>query len=99
VATFSASQSTGDKKDLEARCEQIRQAMENTTSDYDREKLQERLAKLSGEARRSLGFCCVTQPIKGWQERLAKLSGEAGRLLTYRLPVGLCALALAGEAG
>eukprot|EP00879_Flechtneria_rotunda_P029549 GHRR01031967.1.p1 GENE.GHRR01031967.1~~GHRR01031967.1.p1 ORF type:complete len:494 (+),score=182.59 GHRR01031967.1:104-1483(+) len=38
----------GDKKDLEARCEQIRQAMENTTSDYDREKLQERLAKLSG---------------------------------------------------
>jgi hypothetical protein len=39
----------GDKKDLEARCEQIRQAMEATTSDYDREKLQERLAKLSGE--------------------------------------------------
>ncbi|WIA33427.1 hypothetical protein OEZ86_006559 [Tetradesmus obliquus] len=38
----------GDKKDLEARCEQIRQAMEATTSDYDREKLQERLAKLSG---------------------------------------------------
>jgi chaperonin GroEL (HSP60 family) len=38
----------GEKKELEARCEQIRQAMEQTTSDYDREKLQERLAKLSG---------------------------------------------------
>jgi hypothetical protein len=39
----------GEKKELEARCEQIRQSMETTTSDYDREKLQERLAKLSGE--------------------------------------------------
>lgn len=38
----------GEKKDIEARCEQIRQAMETTTSDYDRDKLQERLAKLSG---------------------------------------------------
>lgn len=39
---------SGEKKELEARCEQIRQSMETTTSDYDREKLQERLAKLSG---------------------------------------------------
>jgi chaperonin GroEL len=38
----------GEKKDIESRCEQIRQAMETTTSDYDRDKLQERLAKLSG---------------------------------------------------
>ncbi len=38
----------GDKKTIEARCSQIRTQMENTTSDYDREKLQERLAKLSG---------------------------------------------------
>lgn len=38
----------GEKPSIEARCEQIRQAMELTTSDYDREKLQERLAKLSG---------------------------------------------------
>jgi len=45
----------GEKKDLEARCEQIRQAMEQTTSDYDREKLQERLAKLSGETRGGRG--------------------------------------------
>jgi len=39
---------SGKKKDIEARCTQIRQQSENTTSDYDREKLQERLAKLAG---------------------------------------------------
>ncbi len=38
----------GKKKEIEARCNQIRQQMEDTTSDYDREKLQERLAKLAG---------------------------------------------------
>ncbi|MER2520569.1 MAG: chaperonin GroEL [Bdellovibrionales bacterium] len=38
----------GKKKDIEARCAQIRQQIEETTSDYDREKLQERLAKLAG---------------------------------------------------
>ena len=38
----------GKKKDLKARVEQIRNTIERTTSDYDREKLQERLAKLTG---------------------------------------------------
>jgi chaperonin GroEL len=38
----------GKKQDIEARVAQIRQQIEDTTSDYDREKLQERLAKLSG---------------------------------------------------
>jgi chaperonin GroEL len=38
----------GKKKDIEARTAQIRQQIEETTSDYDREKLQERLAKLAG---------------------------------------------------
>ncbi len=38
----------GSKQDIEARCSQIKRQMEETTSDYDREKLQERLAKLSG---------------------------------------------------
>jgi chaperonin GroEL len=38
----------GDKKAIEARKQQIRQLLEKTTSDYDREKLEERLAKLSG---------------------------------------------------
>lgn len=38
----------GKKKDIQNRIEQIRQQIEKTTSDYDREKLQERLAKLTG---------------------------------------------------
>ncbi|HZD25535.1 MAG TPA: chaperonin GroEL, partial [Alphaproteobacteria bacterium] len=38
----------GKKADIEARCTQIRAQIEDTTSDYDREKLQERLAKLAG---------------------------------------------------
>jgi chaperonin GroEL len=38
----------GKKKDIEARCGQIKAQIEETTSDYDREKLQERLAKLAG---------------------------------------------------
>ncbi|XP_010527490.1 PREDICTED: chaperonin CPN60, mitochondrial [Tarenaya hassleriana] len=39
---------SGDKKSIEEKCEQIRSAIEASTSDYDKEKLQERLAKLSG---------------------------------------------------
>jgi chaperonin GroEL len=39
---------TGNGADIEARCGQIRQQIEASTSEYDREKLQERLAKLSG---------------------------------------------------
>jgi chaperonin GroEL len=38
----------GEEKDIQARVNQIKSQIENTTSDYDREKLQERLAKLSG---------------------------------------------------
>ncbi|MEX0922595.1 MAG: chaperonin GroEL [Rhodovibrionaceae bacterium] len=38
----------GSKKDIEGRCTQIRRQIDDTTSDYDREKLQERLAKLAG---------------------------------------------------
>jgi chaperonin GroEL len=38
----------GDRKRIEGRIEQIRKEIEKTTSDYDKEKLQERLAKLSG---------------------------------------------------
>jgi chaperonin GroEL len=39
---------SGKKKEIEARCAQIKAQVEDTTSDYDREKLQERLAKLAG---------------------------------------------------
>jgi chaperonin GroEL len=38
----------GKKADIQARCAQIRSQVEETSSDYDREKLQERLAKLAG---------------------------------------------------
>lgn len=38
----------GEKADIEGRCNQIRAQVEETSSDYDREKLQERLAKLAG---------------------------------------------------
>jgi chaperonin GroEL len=38
----------GDKADIEARIGQIKRQIEDTTSDYDKEKLQERLAKLAG---------------------------------------------------
>ena len=38
----------GEKAEIEARCNQIRAQAEDTSSDYDREKLQERLAKLAG---------------------------------------------------
>jgi chaperonin GroEL len=38
----------GEKSNIEARIGQIKKQIENTTSDYDREKLQERLAKLAG---------------------------------------------------
>jgi chaperonin GroEL len=38
----------GKKEDIQARIRQIKQQIEDTTSDYDREKLQERLAKLAG---------------------------------------------------
>jgi chaperonin GroEL len=39
---------SGKKSDIQGRCGQIRAQIEETTSDYDREKLQERLAKLAG---------------------------------------------------
>jgi chaperonin GroEL len=41
-------QGNGKKADIDGRCAQIRKQIDETTSDYDREKLQERLAKLAG---------------------------------------------------
>jgi chaperonin GroEL len=41
-------QGAGSHAAIEARCKELRRQIEDTTSDYDREKLQERLAKLSG---------------------------------------------------
>ena len=39
---------SGKKSDIAARCDSIKKQVEETTSDYDKEKLQERLAKLAG---------------------------------------------------
>jgi chaperonin GroEL len=46
--TTTVIEGAGSKKAIQARCEQIRNQMEKTTSSYDKEKLQERLAKLTG---------------------------------------------------
>ena len=46
--TTTVVEGAGKKHDIAARCAQIKAQMEETTSDYDREKLQERLAKLAG---------------------------------------------------
>ena len=43
----------GDAERIKGRIGQIKLQIEDTTSDFDREKLQERLAKLSGASRRS----------------------------------------------
>ena len=55
-------QGAGSQRDLDARCQQIRREIEATTSDYDREKLQERLAKLSsGVAQINVGAATETE--------------------------------------
>jgi len=46
--TTTVIEGAGSKKNIQARCEQIRNQMGKTTSSYDKEKLQERLAKLTG---------------------------------------------------
>jgi chaperonin GroEL len=46
--TITIIEGAGKKKEITARCDQIHSQIEKTTSDYDREKLQERLAKLTG---------------------------------------------------
>ena len=52
----------GDKSAIEGRAEQIRKEIQTTTSDYDREKLQERLAKLAGGvAKISVGAATETE--------------------------------------
>ena len=59
----------GDKADVEARVAQIRAEIEKTDSDYDREKLQERLAKLA-----AIVFRAIEAPIK----QIAENSGVSG---------------------
>ena len=49
----------GSREDIEGRVKQLRTQVEETTSDYDREKLQERLAKLVGGERKKASFASV----------------------------------------
>jgi chaperonin GroEL len=63
----------GKKADIRGRCAQIRQQIEETTSDYDREKLQERLAKLAGGvAQGSRERCSLGDPRRGRGGRAAR---------------------------
>jgi chaperonin GroEL len=61
----------GDKAGITGRCEQIKAQIEETTSDYDREKLQERLAKLAG------GVAVIRV---GGRHRAGRRRGAAARL-------------------
>ena len=61
----------GDKEDIEARVKQIRVQIDETTSDYDREKLQERLAKIR--------WCGSDQSGCGHRDRNEGKEGPCGR--------------------
>jgi hypothetical protein len=65
----------GKKAGIEGRIAQIKQQIEDTTSDYDKEKLQERLAKLAGGA-----ISCRALAIRppGSSRNLSALSSRAG---------------------
>ena len=70
----------GKKADIEARVNQIKAQIEETTSDYDKEKLQERLAKLAGGS--TLNLSAIASDVAAFQIR--------GRL-EYRDNVEKCA--------
>src|SRR3546814_16990610 len=60
----------GKKKAIQARCTQIRAPVEETTSDYDKEKLQERLAKLAGGVAIIRVGCATAVELKERQDRV-----------------------------
>src|ERR1700710_2604148 len=65
----------GKKADIVGRCNQIRAQAEETTSDYDREKLQERLAKLAGGGG---GICAGASSEGGIKEKKGRVGGGLG---------------------
>jgi len=71
---------SGSKSDIQGRIGQIRQQIEDTTSDYDREKLQERLAKLAGGV-------AVIDPTKVVRIALENAASIAGLMLTTEATV------------
>src|SRR5262249_31285965 len=60
----------GKKEDIKGRIGQIKQQIQETTSDYDREKLQERLAKLAGRAAGSKGGGASEVEVKERKDRV-----------------------------
>ena len=70
----------GAKKDIEARCNEIRKQVEETTSDYDREKLQERLAKLAG----GVALLRAQKALDGLEDSLSEEDQKAGVRIVRR---------------
>ncbi len=89
----------GDKSAIESRTQQIRREIENTDSDYDREKLQERLAKLAGGvAQINVGAATETE-MKERKDLLEDAkSATAAALKEGIVPGGGVALIRAGKA-
>ena len=89
--TILIDKSKGNKKEIDARCETIRKQIKETTSDYDREKLQERLAKLAGgvavinvgaatevemkEKKAPCRGCLARQPARPWKKGSCRAGG------------------------
>jgi len=89
---------TGEEKMIKARVEQIRKELDNTDSDYDKEKLQERLAKLSGGvAVIKVGAATETE-MKEKKDRIEDaLNATRAAVEEGVVPGGGLALALAGN--
>src|SRR5947208_2001127 len=77
----------GKKADIEGRIKQIRAQIEDTTSDYDREKLQERLAKLVGGEER-FGVKIVKRAIEEPLRWIASNAGHEGAVVLDKVKNG-----------
>jgi len=89
----------GKKTDIRGRCAQIRQQVEETTSDYDREKLQERLAKLAGGVAVIRVGGATEVEVKERKDRVSDaLSATRAAVEEGVLPGGGVALLRAGKA-
>jgi len=89
----------GKKTDIRGRCAQIRQQAEETTSDYDREKLQERLAKLAGGVAVIRVGGATEVEVKERKDRVSDaLSATRAAVEEGVLPGGGVALLRAGKA-
>ena len=89
----------GDAADISGRCKQIRKELEITTSDYDREKLQERLAKLAGGVAQVNVAAATESEMKETKARFESgLNATRAAIEEGILPGGGVALVRAGSA-